>query len=202
MTFYSTPIRQGKFDVNQFEESMGDYGKQVATSDDLGAVGGMLGYGNIYHNTRTGELPGGSYMSGSPQSPQGIRNEGANFTTLGCETYQTASDTRFWGIRILDPGVWLALIKFTATGNDDDRSSSYWIQTEDGQTITTESGMHVANGGRVHMQAHKVIVADEPGQTILPIAISSAVRWHEGEMSMTVFRIDGNSGAASALSRI
>lgn len=197
MTFYRTPERQS-FDANIFEESMVDYGEQVAVRDDLGAIGGMLGYGNIYHNPVDPDLPNHRPMSGLAGGAQGITGFGTAFTTLGCETFRT-DEGNWWGIRLLDPGVWFALIKFSAIGNNDNRDSTYWLQTEDGEAITTESSQWVPNGSRTVMEATKVIVADEPGRLVIPCIVTSGVNWHQGEMSMTVFRIDGNTSQSLAM---
>lgn len=197
MTFYRTPERRS-FDANIFEESMIDYGEQVAVRDDLGAIGGMLGYGNIYHNPQSPDLPVNNPMAGRAGSAQGITGFGTSFTTLGCETIRTDRDS-WWGIRLTDPGVWFALIKFSAIGNNDTSDSTYWLQTEDGSSITTESSQWVPNGSRTVIEAHKVIVADDPGRLVIPCIVTSNVNWHEGEMSMTVFRIDGNSSQSLSM---
>ena len=121
MTFYRTPQRQS-FDANIFEESMVDYGEQVAVQEDLGAIGGMLGYGNIYHYPNFDDLPGGTYMTGSAEQVVGISGNRSSFPGVGVSAEQNSND--YWGLRILDAGVWKVTVNFRCTP----ASGDTWFQ--------------------------------------------------------------------------
>lgn len=189
MTFYRTPQRQS-FDANIFEESMVDYGEQVAVQDDLGAIGGMLGYGNIYHYPNFDDLPGGTYMTGSAGQVVGISGNRSSFPGVGVTAEQNSND--YWGLRILDAGVWKVTVNFRCTP----ASGDTWFQVSTTHDPKYASADTANRRTIAYGNFSDVIVSNAGGELVVPIAMGSD-SWTKGEMKMTMYRIDGGTSSFS-----
>ncbi|MGP9725539.1 hypothetical protein ACT3SZ_16175 [Corynebacterium sp. AOP40-9SA-29] len=189
MTFYRTPQRQS-FDANIFEESMVDYGEQVAVQEDLGAIGGMLGYGNIYHYPNFNDLPGGTYMTGSAEQVVGISGNRSSFPGVGVSAEQNSND--YWGLRILDAGVWKVTVNFRCTP----ASGDTWFQVSTTHDPKYASADTANRRTIAYGNFSDVIVSNAGGELVVPIAMGSG-SWTKGEMKMTMYRIDGGTSSFS-----
>lgn len=189
MTFYRTPQRQS-FDANIFEESMIDYGDQVAVQEDLGAIGGMLGYGNIYHYPNFDDLPGGTYMTGSAEQVVGISGNRSSFPGVGVSAEQNSND--YWGLRILDAGVWKVTVNFRCTP----ASGDTWFQVSTTHDPKYASADTANRRTIAYGNFSDVIVSNAGGELVVPIAMGSG-SWTKGEMKMTMYRIDGGTSSFS-----
>ncbi|MDN5720972.1 MAG: hypothetical protein ACTH2Y_11520 [Corynebacterium sp.] len=189
MTFYRTPQRQS-FDANIFEESMVDYGEQVAVQEDLGAIGGMLGYGNIYHYPNFDDLPGGTYMTGSAEQVVGISGNRSSFPGVGVSAEQNSND--YWGLRILDAGVWKVTVNFRCTP----ASGDTWFQVSTTHDPKYASADTANRRTIAYGNFSDVIVSNAGGELVVPIAMGSG-SWTKGEMKMTMYRIDGGTSSFS-----
>lgn len=189
MTFYRPPQRQS-FDANIFEESMVDYGEQVAVQDDLGAIGGMLGYGNIYHYPNFDDLPGGTYMTGSAGQVVGISGNRSSFPGVGVTAEQNSND--YWGLRILDAGVWKVTVNFRCTP----ASGDTWFQVSTTHDPKYASADTANRRTIAYGNFSDVIVSNAGGELVVPIAMGSD-SWTKGEMKMTMYRIDGGTSSFS-----
>ncbi|MDN6707042.1 hypothetical protein [Corynebacterium glyciniphilum] len=189
MTFYRTPQRQS-FDANIFEESMVDYGEQVAAQEDLGAIGGMLGYGNIYHYPNFDDLPGGTYMTGSAEQVVGISGNRSSFPGVGVSAEQNSND--YWGLRILDAGVWKVTVNFRCTP----ASGDTWFQVSTTHDPKYASADTANRRTIAYGNFSDVIVSNAGGELVVPIAMGSG-SWTKGEMKMTMYRIDGGTSSFS-----
>lgn len=189
MTFYRTPQRQS-FDANIFEESMVDYGEQVAVQEDLGAIGGMLGYGNIYHYPNFDDLPGGTYMTGSAEQVVGISGNRSSFPGVGVSAEQNSND--YWGLRILDAGVWKVTVNFRCTP----ASGDTWFQVSTTHDPKYASADTANRRTIAYGNFSNVIVSNAGGELVVPIAMGSG-SWTKGEMKMTMYRIDGGTSSFS-----
>lgn len=190
MTFYRTPQRQS-FDANIFEESMIDYGEQVAVRDDLGAIGGMLGYGQIFHSTDSSELPNDNYMSGSDGQLVGITGTETAFPAVGVEP-ERQDDSGYWGLRIVDSGVWFVKVNFRC--NPRTTSNTFRIAIRSNPKYSSLN--QVILSSEFSGEFSDVIVADDPGELVVPTVRGSG-RWDTGEMKMTMYRIDGGDSSFS-----
>lgn len=189
MTFYRPPQRQS-FDANIFEESMVDYGEQVAVQEDLGAIGGMLGYGNIYHYPNFNDLPGGTYMTGSADQVVGISGNRSSFPGVGVSAEQNSND--YWGLRILDAGVWKVTVNFRCTP----ASGDTWFQVSTTHDPKYASADTANRRTIAYGNFSDVIVSNAGGELVVPIAMGSG-SWTKGEMKMTMYRIDGGTSSFS-----
>lgn len=189
MTFYRPPQRQS-FDANIFEESMVDYGEQVAVQEDLGAIGGMLGYGNIYHYPNFNDLPGGTYMTGSADQVVGISGNRSSFPGVGVSAEQNSND--YWGLRILDAGVWKITVNFRCTP----ASGDTWFQVSTTHDPKYASADTANRRTIAYGNFSDVIVSNAGGELVVPIAMGSG-SWTRGEMKMTMYRIDGGTSTFS-----
>lgn len=189
MTFYRPPQRQS-FDANIFEESMVDYGEQVAVQEDLGAIGGMLGYGNIYHYPNFNDLPGGTYMTGSADQVVGISGNRSSFPGVGVSAEQNSND--YWGLRILDAGVWKVTVNFRCTP----ASGDTWFQVRTTHDPKYASADTANRRTIAYGNFSDVIVSNAGGELVVPIAMGSG-SWTKGEMKMTMYRIDGGTSSFS-----
>ncbi|WP_145941760.1 hypothetical protein [Corynebacterium glyciniphilum] len=189
MTFFRAPQRQS-FDANIFEESMVDYGEQVTVRDDLGAIGGMLGYGNIYHDPNQSDLPTKSYMTGSANEIVGITGNRESFPGIGVTAEKDSRDR--WGLRITDAGVWQLTVNFRCVPAT--RSGYFQVTTSSQPKYAGDSQVNRSN--IAYGNFHDVIVANQPGELVVPIVMGSE-SWTEGEMKMTMYRIDGGDSGFS-----
>ncbi|MEJ6549822.1 hypothetical protein PQI66_09730 [Corynebacterium sp. USCH3] len=161
--------------------------ENMVKKSELGAIGGMLGYGNIYHYPFTDDLPGGSYMSGSANQAVGITGNRSAFPGVGVNAVRNSNG--YWGLRILDAGVWQITVNFRCTP----ASGDTWFQVSTTADSTYASSDTANRRTIAYANFSDVYVADQPGKLIVPMAMGSG-SWTQGEMKMTMYRIDGKAG--------
>ena len=172
-------------------DTASDVGREIPSRDDLGAIGGMLGYGNVYHDPSKGDLPTNNYMNGGPNEVVGITGERSSFPGVGVEA-ERHPDTGYWGLRILDAGVWAVKVNFRCVP----AGNSGFFQ------VTTSSDPKYADASQVFRSTiaygnfFDVLVANDPGELVVPIVMGSQ-SWTEGEMKMTMYRVDGGTSSFS-----
>lgn len=183
--FWGTPSSQ--FDDGRVLSIGEDVGDATASKQDMGAVGGLKGYGQI---SSANSVPPGGTGVGAGKT---YFDDNAVFSaTWGKGTGPGPSGV---GILLEDSGVWVATVRvnFTPKGS---AASNFNVGI---RTILPDSSYrdvfttHLVGDGQARIGHSSIVVAEEPGVVVRAFMACGPGRGTDDYPSttLTVYRIDG-----------